>query len=284
MHGCRVMITGATSGIGRATALALAAMGADLIIVARSPRRAGETADLLRAAGSRSVTVLLADLSLLAEVRRLGQAFAARNEPLDVLVNNAGAIFMSRSATAEGLESTFALNHLSQFLLTHLLLPCLQAAAAARGEARIVNVASIAHEQVQRQPVDWLGRGRYDGRAAYARSKLANVLFTYELARRLEGTGISVNAVHPGIVRTNIGQNNNLLIRVLSRLFHLFSTPPEEGVKTVVYLASAPELRGTGGAYFYEERPVPTSPLSHDAGLRRELWQLSEELTGLQKA
>jgi NAD(P)-dependent dehydrogenase (short-subunit alcohol dehydrogenase family) len=275
-------VTGATSGIGAATAEGLASRGATVVVVGRSSSRCVATAEAIRrATGSSAVESLVADLSSRADVHELSRQFRARHRRLDVLVNNAGGIFMRRRETVDGLEMTFALNHLAYFLLTDLLLDVLLASAP----ARIVNVSSSGHHLVRGiRFEDVQMRGRYRGFEAYGQSKLANLLFTYELARRLEGTGVTVNAVHPGFVATNIGTNNTWTWRLLKPLYDRYRRirylTPEEGARTVLHLAVSPEVEGVTGGYFADGRPVESSAASRDEAAARRLWQISEALAG----
>lgn len=193
-------------------------------------------------------------------------------------MNNAGSFFMSRQESVDGIEMTFALNHLGYFLLTNLLLDTLEASAP----ARIVNVSSAAHERAQIDFEDLQGRQKYSGWQAYGQSKLANVLFTYELARRLEGTGVTVNALHPGFVATNLGAGTYGLIgRLFKKLVNLRGVSPEEGARTSIYLATSSEVEGVTRKYFVEQKAVPSSEASYDEATARRLWQVSAELTGL---
>jgi NAD(P)-dependent dehydrogenase (short-subunit alcohol dehydrogenase family) len=270
------LITGATSGIGRATALALAEKGATVIVAGRDEKRCQKTvAQIKRETGNPNVNYLVGDLSVQAQVRQLAADFHSRYKRLDVLVNNAGAIFFRRQVSADGLEMTFALNHLAYFLLTNLLLDTLKASAP----ARIVNVASNSHYG---QHLDFdnleLKRG-YSPMRAYGRSKLANLYFTYELARRLEGTGVTANAMHPGFVKTNMAANNGWLVRLFLPLVHLSSLKPEEGARTIVYLASSADVEGVTGKYFVHERDVSSDPASYDESSAKRLWEISEEMT-----
>lgn len=280
MAGKVCMVTGANSGIGRVTALELARMGATVVMVCRDRGRAEPVqAQIRQETGNQAVDLLLGDLSSQASIRELAATFMARYDRLDVLVNNAGAIFLGRTLTADGLEATFALNHLGYFLLTNLLLDVLQASAP----SRVVNVSSGAHVAAQIDFDDLQGARSYSLWRAYAQSKLANVLFTKELARRLEGTGVTVNALHPGFVSTNLpGQSR--LAKVIAPLLNLFAIPAEEGAKTSIYLASSPAVAGVTGTYFYKERPKATAQAATDAAVARRLWQVSEELTGLRHA
>ena len=276
MHGKICLVTGATSGIGFVTAQALARQGATLIVVGRDPERGAATVSRIQQeTGNSAVEVMIADLSVQAQVRRLASEIQQRFARLDVLVNNAGALFSRRQLSADGLEMTLALNHLAYFLLTNLLIPPLQAA----GSARIVNVSSEAHRRARLDFADLQGGQRYSGWRAYARSKLANIVFTYELARRLEGTGIVANALHPGFVATNFGRNNRSIVAALMRVLQLVAISPEEGAQTVIYLASSPEVKGVTGGYFVKQQAVRSSQVSYDRAAAERLWQVSAELT-----
>ena len=272
------LITGATSGIGQATALALAKMGVTTILAGRSEERCQKAvAQIKSETGNFHVDYLLADLSVQAQVRQLATDFKSRYDHLDVLVNNAGAIFFRRQLSADGIEMTFAVNHLAYFLLTNLLLDTLKASAS----ARIINVSSNSHRN---KHLDFdnleLKRGYWVGRA-YGRSKLANLYFTYELASRLEGMGVTVNAMHLGFVRTNMAANNGRLVRFFLPFVHRNSLTPEQGASTVVYLASSPDVEGVTGKYFVREREVASDPVSYDESAAKRLWQVSEEMTAL---
>lgn len=279
MQGKICLITGATGGIGVETALGLAKQGAQVIIAGRSAEKIAAAARRIEAESGAAVQTLTADLSSQAEVRRLAAEFSQRWDRLDVLVNNAGAIFVNRRETVDGLEMTFALNHLNYFLLTHLLLDCLKAA----GSARIVNVSSGAHLGGKINFDDLQLQRGYSSWKAYSQSKLANVLFTYELARKLAGSGITANALHPGFVATNFGRSNGGLFNPLFRLTQVFAITPEAGARTSIYLASSPEVAGVTGKYFDRCRPVRSSPLSYNEETARRLWQVSLQLTGLQE-
>jgi NAD(P)-dependent dehydrogenase (short-subunit alcohol dehydrogenase family) len=280
-----VLITGATSGIGRETARVLAGQGARVVLAGRSAHKAASTAAEIKAAtGSSAVDYLLADLSDQAQVRGLAQQFLQRYDRLDVLVNNAGLVSRLRQETSAGIEMTFAVNHLNYFLLTNLLLERLQTTALEHGSARIVNVSSRAHKRVPHLDFDDLqNKRRYVGFLAYARSKLANVLFTYELARRLAqaGSSVTANAVHPGVVATNMGRNNGWLYALGYLVIHRLAVTAEQGADPVVYLASSPEVVGVSGKYFHLRRAIASSPASYDQEAARRLWQVSEQLTGL---
>ena len=279
MNGRVCMVTGATSGLGQVTARDLAGQGATVVLVGRDQAKTESTArEISAATGNGSVEWFLADLSSQASIHRLAEDFRSRYERLDVLVNNAGGFFVEYGETEDGIERTFALNHLNYFLLTNLLLDQLKAAAP----ARIVNVASGAHKgsEIDLENPDL--KGNYSGWRAYGQSKLANVMFTYELARRLKGTGVSVNALHPGAVATNIGSNNEAwYARPVLTIFRLFGTKPEKGARTSIYLASSPEVEGISGEYFANQRSVESSEASRDETIAKKLWSLSESLTGL---
>lgn len=272
-----ILVTGATSGIGQETARALAERGRRVIIAARSEDKARDTVAGIRAStGNHEVDYLLADFTSLDSVRDLAAQFLQRYDKLDALVNNAGAYFLRRQESADGYEMTLAVNHLAPFLLTDLLRERLQASAP----ARVVNVASDAHEQATMDFDDLQFEQRYPSFGAYGRSKLANILFTYELARRLEGTGVTANAVHPGFVSTGMGSNNvpSWLGKGFRRLTSLFARDVVKGAETVIYLADAPEVAGISGKYFVDKTAVSSSPLSYDEAAAARLWDLSAQL------
>jgi NAD(P)-dependent dehydrogenase (short-subunit alcohol dehydrogenase family) len=278
MQGKICMVTGAASGIGAVTAWALAQQGAAVILVDRNSDEGMITANRIKQqTGNPAVEFMLADLSAQKEIRQLVQQFRSRYQRLDVLVNNAGAFFRRRQETVDGIEMTFALNHLGYFLLTNLLLDTIKASAP----ARIINVSSRSHARAQINFDDLQSRSSYRGLQAYAQSKLAIVLFTYELARRLEGTGVTVNALHPGVVATNFATNNRGVVSLSMRLFRLAFISPEQGAQTSIYLATSPEIEGVTGKYFVEKKAVPSSPASYDTATASRLWQVSAELTGL---
>ena len=273
------LVTGATSGIGKVTAGELARRNATVVLVGRNRQKAEATVEEIRfRTGNENVEYLLADLSSQKEIRDLAEKFKARHERLDVLVNNAGAIFSEYGETVDGIERTFAVNHLNYFLLTNLLLKPLKAGAP----SRVVNVASGAHQGAELDFDDLGTKQNYGFMKAYGRSKLANVMFTYELARRLEGTGVTANALHPGAVATNFGSNNTVwYARPVLALFRLFATTSEKGAETSVYLASSPEVKSVTGKYFTGKKPAASSKASQDRQAAERLWRLSEELTGL---
>jgi NAD(P)-dependent dehydrogenase (short-subunit alcohol dehydrogenase family) len=276
------VVTGGTSGIGRVTALALARMGAEVVVVGRDRARADATVDAVRTAtGSRAVSAALADLSSQRSIHALADELRDRRGRVDVLVNNAGAIFGERSLTADGVERTFALNHLAYFLLTALLLDALRAAAADGGDARVVNVASEAHRSVPFEVDNLQAERRFTPFRAYATSKLANVLFTHELSRRLAGSGVTANALHPGLVRTGFGRGGSRRLGVVFTLLRPFMIGPEQGAATSVHLASSATVAGVSGAYFVKCKEARSSAASYDAEAGRALWQISERLTPL---
>ena len=279
MKGKTCLITGGTNGIGKSAARSLAAMGATVIISGRSAAKAERVVDEIKlATGNQSVSALVADLALQEDVRRLAQEFAARHSRLDVLINNAGAVFLKRYETPDGLEMTFAVNHLSHFLLTNLLLDRLLAAAP----ARIINVSSAAHMLGRIDFADLQRKRSYWGMGAYGGSKLANILFTRELARRLDAAGVTANALHPGAVNTGFLLNNpGVVSRAYKVVEPLLTVAPEKGAETTVYLASSPQVEGVSGGYFAKCKPARTSRAAGDAGLARRLWDVSAELTGL---
>jgi NAD(P)-dependent dehydrogenase (short-subunit alcohol dehydrogenase family) len=270
------LITGSTSGIGKVTARELAGMGPTIVLVARDRNRGESTRDEIRAATDNDlVDLLLADLSSQQSIRDLAAAFKERYQQLHVLVNNAGAINGARTLTVDGYEATFAVNHLGYFLLTELLLDLLKASAP----SRIVNVASDAAGRGHINFDDLQGEGRYGAWRAYSQSKLANILFTFELARRLQGTGVTVNAVHPGTVSTNFGRSGGRLLSLGLRLASPFMRTPQKGAETVIYLASSPEVEGVSGKYFVDctERQAPNK--AYDEVVAQRLWDVSAELT-----
>jgi NAD(P)-dependent dehydrogenase (short-subunit alcohol dehydrogenase family) len=280
MDGKICLVTGGTAGIGLVTARSLAEQGAQVIVVGRDRRKGEAAAAALSDRRPEAVTFIAADLTDQGEIRRLAGELGARLPRLDVLVNNAGAMFGRRALSADGIEMTFALNHLGYFLLTHELLPMLRAAT----RARIVNVASRAHRGVNLRFDDLQHERRYYGWIAYKRSKLANLLFTYELARRLEATGgtrVTANALHPGFVATDIGVANGFLAGIVWRAVALAAITPEQGARTSIHLASAPEVDGVSGQYFVKTRPERSSDVSYDREAATRLWDISAELTGI---
>jgi NAD(P)-dependent dehydrogenase (short-subunit alcohol dehydrogenase family) len=279
MSGKTCLVTGATSGIGKETALRLAMLGATVIVVARDAAR-GEMAcaEIRRRVPSAQVEAMTADLSSLAQVRQLAEEVLSRHDRLEVLVNNAGVISMRRQLTADGLETTFATNHLGPFLLTNLLRERLERSAP----ARVVTVSSAVHKQVRTIPWDDLPHGGQAGYAqTYPLSKLLNILFTTELASRLTGTGVTANCLHPGLVRTALGRDVTGVLGAAIRLVLRFRPGPATGAETSVYLASSPEVANVSGGYFVKCKPAEPSALARDGQAGARLWTLSEELAGL---
>jgi NAD(P)-dependent dehydrogenase (short-subunit alcohol dehydrogenase family) len=278
MSGRTVLITGGTGGIGRATALGLAAMGAHVAITGRDPERTAQTRRELEGVGHGETDIFVADLSSQAEVRRLAAEVQQRLPRLDVLINNVGGYWNTRHVTVDGLERTFALNHLAPFLLTNLLLPLLTSSAP----ARIVTVSSNAQALGRIDFDDLNGERSYSGARAYNQSKLANVLFTYELAKRLENTGVTANALHPGVVNTGFGSTDPAPIqRLLVPFVRPFMKSPAQGAATSIMLASAPELATVSGRFFANGKQATSSPRSYNETDAARLWQVSAELVGL---
>jgi NAD(P)-dependent dehydrogenase (short-subunit alcohol dehydrogenase family) len=275
-----ILVTGATSGIGQEAAHELAAQGARVIVAGRSEEKARQTVSSIRSAtGNKNVDYLLADLASLEEVRRLAAQVDERYDRLDVLINNAGAVFLRREESVDGYEMTFAVNHLAPFLLTNLLLNKLKTSAP----ARIINVASDAHENATLELDNLQSVNDFSIMKAYGRSKLANLLFTYELARRLDPHRVTANALHPGFVSTGLGSNNvpSWVGNLFKSVTGLFARGVEEGAETAVFLAVSPLVAGVSGKYFIDEEPARSSSLSYDETLARGLWKASAEMVGL---
>lgn len=278
MKGKVCLITGGTNGIGLETARALAKMGAKIVIVGRNPVKTAEVAaELKQSTGSEHIDFLLADLSLMAQVRKLADEFKARYDRLDVLVNNAGAVYTSRQLTAEGLEMTFALNHISYFMLTNLLLDILIDTAP----ARIVNVSSDAHRTGSLDFDNLQGEKSFNPIKIYGLSKLMNILFTQELAERLENTGVTANSLHPGLVGTGFGRNNGALLNVIMLLMRPFAKSKEQGAQTSIYVASSPDVANVNGKYFDDARITQTSAAAHNVEAQQRLWAISEQISGV---
>jgi len=281
MAGKTVLITGATSGIGRATALGLARMGAHLAITGRDRGRTEDAAREIRAAGGGEVDVLVADLSSQSEVRRLAEEVLQSLSRIDVLINNVGGYWDTRHVTVDGLERTFALNHLAPFLLTNLLLDKLKQSAP----ARVVMVSSNAHAAGRIDFGDLQGERSYSGARAYSQSKLANILFSYELARRLPATSVTANALHPGLVNTSFGAEDPAGVqKLLVPLLRPFMKSPARGAATSIHLASAADLERVTGRYFANSKPTRSSKPSYDEAAAARLWQVSGDLVDLTTA
>jgi NAD(P)-dependent dehydrogenase (short-subunit alcohol dehydrogenase family) len=280
MQGKIILVTGATNGIGLVTARELARRGGEVTLVGRNAARCADTTEQIRKQTGARVGTIVADLSTLAGIRQAAADFMKTHQNLHVLVNNAGGMFTRRRLTPDGLEYTFALNHLSYFLLTNLLLELLKSSAP----ARIVNVSSRSHERAKLDFDNLQGEKHYTGMRAYGQSKLANLLFTYELARRIEGTGVTVNAVHPGFVATGFARNNGPFYNAGTWVAgQLFGRTPERGARTSLYLASSPEVEGVSGKYFVDCHPIESNPQSHDRAAAGKLWQISETLVSVQR-
>jgi len=276
MAGKTVLVTGGTSGIGRATAVGLAAIGANLAIVGRDRERTEAAGREIRAAGAGAVDVFVADLSSQAQVRRLAGEVLQRLPRIDVLVNNVGGYWNTRHVTADGLERTFALNHLAAFLLTHLLLDRLRQNAP----ARVVTVSSNAQATGRIDFADLQGESSYSGARAYNQSKLANLMFSYELARRLRGSGVTATVLHPGVVRTEFGaEDPGRAQRLLVPLAKRFMKSPEQGAATSIYLASAADQ--VSGLFYANSKPKRSSKRSYDEADAARLWRVSADLVGL---
>lgn len=273
------MVTGATSGIGRVAAQALASMGAELFLVCRNRIKGERTAaDILAQTGNHRITLLVGDLSSLADVHHIARSFLEHDKPLHFLLNNAGIFNVKREVTVDGYEEMFAVNHLAHFLLTNLLLDHIEASAP----ARIVNVASGAHRLVRN--INFEGLNFDEGfrpLKVYSHSKLANMLFTWELAKRMEGCGVTANAVDPGEVGTGLGSQNGWLGKVIHLLMKSFLKSPEKGARTSLYACVSPELEGVSGRYFRDCREQRPKPWATDDTAAEQLWKLSEKLTGL---
>jgi NAD(P)-dependent dehydrogenase (short-subunit alcohol dehydrogenase family) len=275
------LITGGTSGIGKATAEALAALGATTVIVGRDPEKSRRVCRKIRAKTRNSnVDFMLADLSSQQDIRKLADLFKRRFPKLDVLINNAGAKITARNTTVDGYEMTFALNHLAYFLLTQLLIDRLKAGS----DGRIINVSSGAHGGARLDFNDLQNEHEYVGKRAYNQSKLANIVFTYELSRRLDGSGVTVNAMAPGGVITHFCRNNGYVSWLKHVGAHILARNligPKKAAETIVYLATSAEVQGVTGKYFFEKKPVSSSAASYDADTAKRLWDISIEMTGV---
>lgn len=279
MRGKVALITGATSGIGKETTLGLADKGATLVLVGRTREKLDRTiSDIASETGNHQLDSLVCDLTSMESVRKLAADFRAKYEKLDVLINNAGEIVNKRRTSEDGFEYTLALDHLSHFLLTNLMLDVIKASAP----SRIVNVSSSAHAIGHIDFEDLMGEKKYDAMKAYSQAKLANLLFTYELARRLAGTGVTVNALHPGVVRTNFGKGLRGRWGIITFLGKPFMISARKGAATSIYLASSPDVMGTSGRYFARRKEKRSSKESYDEAVAKRLWEESARLTGLE--
>lgn len=274
-----MVVTGATNGIGLITAHALAQHGARVVLVGRSPERLAMAVSHIQATNpDASVDTVCADLSVQRDVLAVASHIKSHYNRIDVLVNNAGAYFATRQRSSDGIEMTWALNHMAPFILTNELLDLFRQSAP----ARIITVSSMAHQSAKINFDDIQGERRYSGWAAYAQSKLANILFTYELADRLQESDITVNCLHPGFVATGFAQNNaGFMARAMAVLQRLFAITPEKGAETSIFLATSPSVAQITGRYFVESKAVASSPASYDVTSRRRLWEISTKLSRL---
>jgi NAD(P)-dependent dehydrogenase (short-subunit alcohol dehydrogenase family) len=273
MQGKICMVTGANSGIGKETAIGLAKQGATVVMVCRDAAK-GEAAlkEIKERSGNSSIDLLLADLSSQQAIRNLVKDFKSKYSKFHVLINNAGLVLSKRTLSVDGIETQLAVNHLAPFLLTNLLLDVLKASAP----ARVVNTSSGIHKRATLD--DLQSEKKYSAFSAYGKSKLALTLFTYELARRLKGSGVTVNAVHPGVVKTNLGRDMDWFSRGFTKIFF---TSPVKGAATSIYVASSPEVEGITGKYFANKKETPSSKLSYDESAAKQIWDLSAKLTHL---
>jgi len=277
MKGKVCLVTGATAGIGEAAALLLAKLGATVVGVGRNPSKIDNSTQMIKEkSGNPDIAFLKADLSSQKDVRELAQQYKNQYGRLDVLVNNAGATFAERQESIDGIEMTFALNHLGYFLLTNLLLDLLEKSAP----ARVINVSSSLHKMGKLDFKDIPFENGYSRSKAYQRTKLANIAFTYELARRLSNQSVTVNAMNPGLVATNVGNAAGGFTAIVKGIVDkIGAITPEEGARTIIYLASSPEVTGVSGRYFVKENSVPSSKITYDLEFCRRLWELSDSLT-----
>lgn len=275
MDGKQCLVTGGTNGIGLIAARELAKQGASVVIVGRNPQKTEQTVESLRKeTGSSNITSLVGDMSSMADVRRVAREYAASHSRLDVLLNNAGAFFGQRLVTKDGYEMTFALNHLGYYLLTRELMDLLKRSAP----ARVVSVSSGAQNMGRLNFDDLMEENKFSGQRAYNNSKLANVLFTFELSRKLQGTGVTANCVHPGIVDTNFGKENPTgLMKFLLAIAGPFMLTPEQGADTLIWLSSSPEVEGVTGKYFVKRKESRVNRQARDAAACARLWEMSEQ-------
>ncbi|GHO47010.1 SDR family oxidoreductase [Ktedonospora formicarum] len=275
MQGKVCLVTGSTSGIGKATARGLARMGATVVMICRNRAKGEATqAEIKAESANAQVDLIVADLSEFSQVRRAASEVTQKYPQLHVLINNAGGLKSEREVTTDGFEYAFATNYLAPFLLTHLLLDTLKASVP----ARIINVSSAGHTLGKIDFENLQSERRYSPSRVYGDTKLAQLYYTYELAEQLTGTGITVNALHPGAVATNFNDNLKGFVRLIGAFNNLVGTSPEKGAQTTLYLATSPEVEGVNGKYFSKSKETPSSKLSYDVAVRKRLWQVSEEL------
>jgi retinol dehydrogenase-12 len=278
LEGKYVLVTGATSGMGTVTARRLAEQGATVVLVGRDAEKTQATVrEIQKRVPTSDVRSLVADLSSLAQVRALAQAYRDSSPRLDVLIHNAGGMFGKRQLSADGLEMTFALNYFAPFLLTHLLLDTLKASAP----SRVITVASAQHAGKQVPFEDMTHQKGYKPLQVYAESKLMAIMFTYALARRLHGTGVTANALHPGVVATDFGKDAGGMWPAMFTVLAPLSLSPEKGARTAIYLASSPDVADVSGQYFVKSKAARSSSASNDVASQERLWTLSEQVTGL---
>jgi NAD(P)-dependent dehydrogenase (short-subunit alcohol dehydrogenase family) len=271
------LITGCNTGIGKATATELARKGAIIIMACRNQVKAERArVDIIAQSQNKEIDLFIVDLAIQSSIHKFAEAVHKKYNKIDVLINNAGAIFYNRHLTPDKIEATFAVNHLAYFLVTHLLLDLLRAAPS----GRIINVASRAHLGQIIDFSDLMGEKRYSAFKAYGQSKLANIMFTYKLAEYLQGTNITANCLHPGLVSTEFTRDMPLWFRML---FTYLGLTPEKGAETSIFLASSPSVEGVTGKYFYKKKPTATSHVSYDTAMQQKLWDISLELTGIKK-
>jgi NAD(P)-dependent dehydrogenase (short-subunit alcohol dehydrogenase family) len=278
MSGKTCLITGANSGVGKMTALGLAKMGAHVIMACRNKEK-GEIArlDIINNSGNKAVDLLIVDLSSHQSIHNLAKEFTQKYDQLHVLINNAGSIYFKRYESEDGLELTFAINHMGYFLLTYLLLDIIKSSAP----ARVINVSSTAHKRAKLDFDDLQNKKNFRGRKVYGQSKLANILFTYELADKLKDTEIAVNCLHPGFVATNLAKNNGILFKIGMKFLRPIQISPKKGAETSIYLASSPDVNGITGKYFIEKKEISSSKESYNAEARKKLWEISLNLLNL---
>lgn len=282
MKGKVCTVTGSNSGIGKETALALASMGATVVMVVRSRER-GEAAraDIIEKTDNSLTDLMICDLSLMDSIRQFAEAFKNKYDRVDVLVNNAGAVFQNRQVTVDGFELTLAVNYLAPFLLTNELLPLLRTSAP----SRVINLTSGLHKSGKIDFEDIQSEDNYNGMSAYRNAKLMIVMFTYELARRLERTGVTVNVAHPGFAATNLGRNTgSLRSSLMFKLMRPFQVSAKKAAETSVYLSSSLEVEGVTGKYFRRKQEAPSAPVSYDTRMQKRLWDTTVELLGLARS